>query len=352
MTHIYIHTNIYIIRPVHTTMECPGCGRYIHEESTVCQYCGHTLKKEEKINRNLIIVFLLVGILVISLFFNFFQYETEQADVLIRAFEKEIDNGNTLLQKAESELQSLREIQMETIENIRSERDYASQSMEKISIILEDVRTAETAFERADTFLKKTDDLRLPGRYRQYVSREKEVIQLYTECTKTLETISANYLVYYGFAEHFLAGEQLLISVMDDIDRGNDHLERGDYTFAKAAYRSASDLLIGAQKEYTAASRLLDLPYINDFLSNVNHLQRALDHLKEAAHQMELENVDEANLMVTLGIQEMQFLTGVNKLQLKIQAANWYQSNVMQGFKTLDTLKSEIEELEKENVRT
>jgi predicted nucleic acid-binding Zn ribbon protein len=333
-------------------MECPGCGRYIPEESTVCQYCGHTLKKEKKINRNLIIVFLLAGILVVSLFFNFFQYETENADTLIRAFEKEIDNGSTLLQKAESGLQSLREIQIETIENIRSERDYASQSMEKISIILADARKAETAFERADTFLKRTDDLRLPGWYRQYVNGEKEVLHLYTEYKKTLETISTNYLVYYGFAEHFLAGEQLLVSVMDDIDRGNDHLERGDYTFAKAAYRSASDLLIGAQKEYTAASKLLDLPYITDFLSNVNHLQRALDHLKEAAHQMELENVDEASLLVTLGMQEMQSLTGVNKLQLKIQAANWYQSTIMQEFETLDALKSEIEELEKENVRT
>lgn len=336
-------------------MLCPCCGRYL-QKNTVCNYCGHSIKnenengKEPKNNKvkkkrtHYVITLFLIAVITLSLF-HFLQYETESADKLVRAAEKEVEKGSELLQKAEHELHTLREIQLEAKDRISSERDYISQSREKIHSILSHLDAAEPAFERAEAFLEKTEQLRLPGRYRQHVEVEKEIVQKYTEYCELVRTLCNNFTVYYTFSEYYLTGEQLFINLMGDMDRGNDNLEREDYTFACAAYDSALIQLKEAHTAYTTALNLIDLPYIHDLLSNLDYLERALYSLSEAAHQMELENVEHAAFLAALGEKEIESMTELDKLQLKTHITEWYTTNITDIFTKIDTLTTEIEAL-------
>ena len=357
-------------------MQCPNCGRYIREESTICEYCGRSVRrerekerekermKEEKdeergeketeregvkktryiLSRKYVAAIFLGAVLVLSLV-HFLQYETEDADTLVRAARKEMERGSELLHKVETELHTLREVQLEALDEVVSEKNYASQSKEVATSILIFLDEAEPHFEKAVEFLEKTEKLRLPGWYREYVNREKEITQIYNDYTTTLRTLAANVIMYYGFAEQYLTGEQLLINLMNDIDRGNDHLERGDYAFAFAAYESASDQAKEAQEAYKMASKMIDLPYISDFLSNLTYLERALFSLSEAAHQMELGNTEEASALAALGAKELASMIHVNRLQLKAQASEWYKTHVTEVEEELKKLQSEIEQL-------
>jgi hypothetical protein len=332
-------------------MQCPSCGRYLREESTVCYYCGyHT--EEEKIETPLplkkyVIASFLVIVVGLSLFYVM-RYETENADKLVRAARKEVEKGSELLQKVESGLYPLRAVQVEAIDQISAEKNYASQSREGITSVLQYLDSAEPHFERAEAFLEKTEGMRLPDWYYPFIDTEKDIIQKHKEYTRVLRALCINSEMYYEFAELYLQGEQLVIDLMNDMDRGTDHLESGDYTFAFAAYDSALQRAKEAQELYRAASKIIDLPYINGLLLNLNYLERALYNLSEAAHQMELGNTEEASFLAALGTNEVSSMIHMNKLQLKIEVTEWYKNNVTDLFNKLSNLQSEIEELEKE----
>ena len=339
-------------------MQCPVCGRYIQRERTICIYCGHRIgnekqneneDKKQKKRTNYVIALFLVAVITLSLF-HFLRYDTESAEKLVQAAKKEVERGSELLQKAELEFYTLREIQLEAADHISPERNYASQSREKVHSILLDLDAAEPAFIRAEEFLEKTERLRLPGWYRQYVDLQKEIVQKTKEYCTLLRTLSNNFTVYYTFAEYYLSGEQLMVNLMNDMDRGNDHLEREDYTFACAAYDSALAQLKEAQRVYTTAVNLIDVAYMHDLLSNLNYLERALYTLSEAAHQMEMENVETATFLADMGEKEIESMVSMNKLQLKTQITEWYKSNITNIFEKIDALKSEIEELNQAKV--
>ncbi len=338
-------------------MQCPTCGRHIHRKSIVCHYCGQHFGKEERegkekrkernMTRKHIAALFFVIILGFSLVY-FLQYETEDADRLVRAARKEVERGSELLEKVEAELTTLKEIEFESADNINACKEYASQSKEKVQALLLTIDEASTFFDRAEEFLEKAEKLRIPSWYRQYVYLEKEIVAKYKEYVSILETVSTNCSVYYEFAECYFEGEQCMTGLMDDMDRGTDNLERGDYQFAVAAYETALQQIREAQKEYVSASKLIDLPYINDFLSNLSHMERALYSLSEAARQLDLGNVDEANLLASLGTKELESLVPVNRGQLKAQITDWYTTYIAEGFQHIEHLRSEIAELERE----
>ena len=336
-------------------MRCPSCGRYIFKESTSCQYCGHQFGKESgngkrkkrRITRRHIAAFFVVILLGIFLFY-FLQHETETADRLVRAAQKEVEKGVEILQEVERELYTLREIQFENVDNINSERDYALQSREKVQLLMPRLDEASVFFERAEAFCEKVEELSLPGWYRQYINVETEIVKTYAEYCTALKTISTNLIVYYEFSEHYLLGEQLLANLMDDMDRGNDNLERGEYGFAVAAFETALEQIRKAQEEFAAASKMIDLQYMTDFLSNVICMERALYNLSEAARQLELGNVDQANLLASLGTKELESLNPVNKVQLKTQISQWYAGYITEEFHRIEQLKYQGAELENE----
>lgn len=332
-------------------MQCPSCGRYLREESTVCTYCGYH-KEEEKNEtpfplKKFGIASFLIIVVGLSLFYVT-RYETDDADKLVRAARKEVEKGSDLLQKVESELYPLRAVQVEASDQISAEKNYASESRVCITSVLQYLNAAEPHFERAEAFLEKTEGMRLPGWYYQYVDTEMDIIQKHKEYTRVLRTLCINSEMYYEFAELYLQGEQLVIDLMNDMDRGTDHLESEDYTFAFAAYDSALQQAKEAQEVYRAALKIIDLPYIDGLLSNVNYLERALYNLSEAAHQMELGNTEEANFLAALGTNEVSSMIHMNKLQLKTEVTEWYKNNVTDLFNELSSLQSEIEELKKE----
>ncbi len=293
------------------------------------------------------IVLIFIIVLGLSSFY-FLQYETEKADRLTKAAAREINNGSELLHKVEADLRLLREIQFTAVDNVNSEREYAGQCTETVRTLLPLLDEASAHFEHAEAYLEKAKTLRLSHHYHQYISLETTRLKTYTEYDDALHTLCTNYLLYYQFAAQFLTGEQLLLELTDDMDRGNDNLESGAYQFAAAAYESALQQLTDAQKAYERASKILDLPYMDDLLSNIAHMERALHNLSEAARQLELGNVDQANLLAALGSEEIESVTTVTKLQLKIQAAQWYAEHITALIEEIDEMKSEIEELKTE----
>ncbi|MBU7010665.1 MAG: hypothetical protein HXS46_08235 [Theionarchaea archaeon] len=303
--------------------------------------------KKIPIDGKYIIVFLFAIVLGLSSF-HFLQYETEKADRLIKAAAREINNGSELLHTVETDLRSEREIQFTAVDNFNLEREYAGQCAETVHTLLPLLDEASAYFEHAEEFLEKAKTLKLPHHYHQYINLETTLLKTYTEYDEALRTLCTNYLLYYQFADHFLTGEQLLLELTDDMDRGNDNLESGTYQFAAAAYESALQQLKNAQKAYEHASKILDLPYMDDLLSNIVHMERALYNLSEAARQLELGNVDQANLLAALGSEEIESVTTVTKLQLKIQATQWYAEHITALIEDIDEVKSEIEELKTE----
>ena len=328
-------------------MQCPNCGRHTHEKSVVCDYCGQQIEQQKRGIRKHFIAIFLIAVVALSLF-HFLRYDTERADKLVRAATIEMERGNGKLQEVESTLHTLREVKFDAPDSIPREKTYAFQSRESISHVLPHLDESMVFFERAEELLKRTDSFDLPARYQQYVATEMEVVQRYKEYVTALRTLCDNLLLYYEFAEHYCSGEHSMTSIMKDMDRGNDNLERGDYDFAAAAYELCLHQLQIAQEEYTHASKAIDFSYITDLISNLTHLERALHDLSEAAHQMDQEKMDLASLLAELGAEEGQLIVRMDRLQLKTQIAEWYALHVTDIMKKIDALKAEIETLQEE----
>ncbi len=325
-------------------MYCPSCGRYISSGSALCNYCGQHIEKGKRNKK--VIAFFLVVVLGLSLLY-FLQYETENADTLVKAAKKEIERGREHLMKVESQLRTFDEMQFETTDSIQNQRDSASQQRDKVQALLPLLDEAEASLGRAEKFLEKTQNLRLPSSYRESVNQETEQVNTYREYVAALRTLATHYATYYSFAEHYFAGEQHLFNLMVDMDRGNTNLESDDYTFAYAAYESALQQLTKARGEYVAASKLIDFSFMNNLLSDLDHLEKALYNLSEAAHQLELGNTENANFLAALGTKEAQLIEAADKYQVKAQVSQWYALQVRGMVQKIETLKREIEEREK-----
>ncbi|MBU7039812.1 MAG: zinc ribbon domain-containing protein [Theionarchaea archaeon] len=326
-------------------MFCPNCGRYIPADSPVCQYCGVNFTPRDKFPADKVAALAVVVLLGASAVY-FMNYKIEDADTLVRAALKEMREGDEILQLVEGRLNAAEDIQFESDSHSKSEWEYAVRTKGEIQRLLPLLEDASSSYERAATFLVSCKGLRLPGWYHEYVETQLEIVSIRREYCDVLSEVSESYIMYYDFASCYLDGEQLLLAVMVDMNRGNDHLETKDYQFAFAAYESAIESLTNAEKAYIAAARIIDISYIDDSLTNLEHLEKALDSLSEAAHQLEIGNTEHASLLAELGIQEMSSLIEVNKLQLKREVAAWYEMHITEKQGKAQQLRQAIEELE------
>ncbi|MBU7014044.1 MAG: zinc ribbon domain-containing protein [Theionarchaea archaeon] len=326
-------------------MFCPNCGRYVPADSPGCEHCGLDFRPKKRLPVDKIAAFAVMIVLGISAVY-FMNYETEDADNLVRAALKEMQRGDEILQTVEGELFGAEEVQFESENHTRSELEYVEKMKGDVQCLLPLLEDASSSFERADTFLASCEELRLPGQYHEYVELQLKIVSTRKECCDVLQTVSESYVMYYEFAACYLEGEQLLLTVMTDMNRGNDHLEMKDYQFAFTAYESAIENLTDAEKAYTAAARVIDIPYIDDSLTNMEHLEKALDSLSEAARQLEMGNTENASLLAELGIRELGSLTEVNRLQLKLQVADWFEMYIAEKLRKAQELNLVIKELE------
>jgi tetratricopeptide (TPR) repeat protein len=337
--------NLYISVLMLKSMFCPNCGRYIPADTLVCQYCGVDFSPKKRLPADKITGLAVVVMLGVSAVY-FMNYETEDADNLVRAALKEMRNGDEMLQTVEGELRGTEEIQFESENHTKSELEYVVKTKGEIQRALPLLEDASSSYERAETFLTSCEGLRLPGWYHEYIRMQLKIVSTQKEYGAVLQKAGESYILYYEFASHYLEGEQLLLTVMADMNRGNDHLEMKDYQFAFAAYESAIENLNEAEKAYSAAAKTIDLPYVDNSLTNMGHLEKALDSLSEAAHQLEMGNTENASLLAELGIREMGSLIEVNKMQLKMQVADWYRMHITDEMKKAQELNQTVSELE------
>ncbi len=330
-------------------MQCPHCGRRQREGPT-CRYCGQLLnpkngkETKEKRKREITLLAIFLAVVIVSLF-HFFYYETDDADTLINASEKEIERGKSLLQSVEQGLLALNQVQFETT-SYSSEKEYASQSQEKVEALLPGVDEALTSFEKAEEFLEKAQTLRLPGDYYKRIGLEMRRVEKYTDYAETLREMGTSLLLYYGCAVNYLSGEEQVLNLMADLDRGNDNLEGKDYQFAVTSYESALVHLEEARNYYLAAFNLIGLSYASDLLSNLDYMEGALDNLSEAAKKLQLENTDYANMLAAQGIEEMALMKPLAGAQLRSEIDTWYSTRITALIMKIAEIKAEIEELE------
>lgn len=324
-------------------MQCPTCGKDL-QGNTVCMYCGESFEEKRGITRNQCIAVILLAVMALSLFYSV-RYETDKADKLVRAAEIEMERGRTHLQQAKSTLLSFKDIQIEAVDHTNAELTYVLHAKEMAQRTLFTLEEASLSFERAETFLNNSENLRLSARYRQYCACTLQTVKECQTLCRTLHALAAAFTQYYGFAAHYLAGEVALLELMSDLDRGNDNLERGDLTFAFSAYESAVFHLKEAQHAYSTASDLIDLSYVTDSLTNLTHLERALDNLTEAARQLQLGNDAHAQILAALGVAEIESVVLVGRLQLKHQMTQWYQEHITAVIYEVEQIEAEIEAL-------
>ncbi|MBU7022919.1 MAG: zinc ribbon domain-containing protein [Theionarchaea archaeon] len=328
-------------------MFCPNCGRYIPPDTLICQYCGEDFSPKRRFPVDKIAGLAVVVVLGMSVVY-FMDYETADADNLVRAALKEMQNGNEILQTVESELRGAEEIQFESEDHTKSELEYVEKTKEEIQRVLPLLEDASSSYERAEAFLASCEGLRVPGWYHEYVRIQLKIVSAQKEIGAALQKAGESYVMYYEFASYYLGGEQRLLTVMTDMNRGNDNLEMKDYQFAFTAYESAIENLIEAEEAYIAAAKIIDLPYIDNSLTNMGHLEKALDSLSEAARQLEMGNTGNASLLAELGTQEMGLLVDVNKMQLKMQVSDWYKMHITNEMQEVQELNQTIKELEEE----
>ncbi len=308
-------------------------------------YCGQSFEEKKIITRRRGIAVIILAVFMLSFFYSF-RYETDKADKLVRAAEIEMERGNNYLQQVRSALLSFKEVPVEAVDHTHAEIMHVSQTKDAAESVLSTLDEALISFERAEKFLEKAENLRLPDWYHQYCTCTQETVNHCKTLCTLFKGLAAAYADYYAFAAYYLAGDLALLDLMSDLDRGNDNLEQGDYVFASAAYEAAVTHLNEAQHAYTTASTLIDLPYVTDSLTNLTHLERALDNLTEAARQLQLGNETHAQVLAALGITEIESVVLVGRLQLKHQLTEWYQQHIAAAITEAEQLEAEIRLLE------
>ncbi|MBU7043369.1 MAG: hypothetical protein HXS47_07225 [Theionarchaea archaeon] len=309
-------------------MYCPRCGAQDYDEDEPCEFCGFTSRNKKRWSSKSILTSGVITLLVISCVYYYTQQDSGESDIMLQAAQKEMEKGIRILQEIENEMDSLRDVHHEIIDHAMKERQYASHSSDIVTSALPRLEEAAYSFERAEKFYRRCQSFHLSTQKKEYLSLELQRAAAYQEYGSTLTELCENYATYYQFSIPYLTGEQILITILSDMDRGNDHLEREDYTLAATAFASALRKLELLTEEYTQAYALLPLPYIDDFLSNLEHLDQALHNLAEAAQSLEEENVTYANFLAVQGMSEVQQFSQINQSAFQTQMTAWYQTHI------------------------
>jgi len=326
-------------------MHCPRCGEEISDDTGSCEYCGFQYRKKNPHYRTTIISFSIIFIVGLSLFY-FLRYDTDESDIMIQAAGREMEKGISIVKETEENLSLLRDVHHEIIDHAMVEREYASRSAELLRSAIVRLEEAAYSFERAKTFYTRCQSLHLSKQRNEYLDLELQLVTAYEEYVSILTELYQNYAIYYQFSVPYLTGEHLLVTILSDMDRGNDHLEGENYTFAAAAYESALRKLELLNQEYTQAHAILQLQYTSDFLSNLEYLERALNDLLDAAHQLEEGNVAIANFLALQGMNEVQSFLHINQSAFQTQMALWYHTHITDLQEKKTVLSRQIRALE------
>jgi hypothetical protein len=326
-------------------MQCPRCGSRDFDDNKSCTSCGFIKKKTPY---KIISIGIFAVLLLASSVVYYVHTDPSESDIMLQAAEKEMEKGISLLQEIENDLDSLRDVHHEKVDHTMKEREFASRSSEKVNFAM--LRLEETAltFQRAEMFFKRCQSIHLSTHQEEYLHLELQRVSTYQQYVSTLTELCGNYALYYQFSLYYLTGEQVLITILSDMDRGNDHLESEDYTLAAAAYESALRNLALLEQEFTQAHAVLQLQYVGDFLSNVNHLEQALHNLKDAAHNLEEGNVIIANFLATQGMEAVTRFSQINQSAFQTQMAVWYQTHVTDLLEKKNGLMKKIETIEED----
>jgi tetratricopeptide (TPR) repeat protein len=326
-------------------MQCPRCGSRDFDDGEPCASCGFT---KNKYPYKIISIGVFALLLLASSLIYYAQNNPHESDIMLQAAEKEMEKGISILQEIENDLDSLRDVHHETMNQAMKEREFASRSSEKVVSAIPRLEEAAFSFQRAENFYKKCQSIHLSTQQEKYLHLELQRVSTYQGYVSTLTELCGNYATYYQFSIFYLTGEQVLITILSDIDRGNDRLESEDYTLAAAAYESALRKLAVVDQEFTQAYAVLQLQYVGEFLSNMEHLEQALHNLKDAAQSLEKGNVVVANFLASQGLEAVQRFSKINQSAFQTQMAVWYQSHVTDLLKKKNGLLKKIESIEED----
>lgn len=360
-------------------MICPQCGVVNEEDSRFCSNCGTLLdseivKKErvvkevekdfeeeipKKKGKGVVIAVLAVAIIVVAVvggYFTVFGYEVERADELVDMANQEISQGNNLLnntvspklsefRKANVDLETENEINQE-ISTVKGWRNDAQDLMTTIDQV-------SNHLGKAKGYYMEVKELRLPGWYQEYIELKIQAVEKDLERMAKIRLLLGNYVVYYGFAENYLNGENELEDVLEDIEEGNKKLNEGDFDGAIALFESALEGIKDSKGDYGAAGELIDLDYVDDLDTYLDDLDSALETLVDAVELLDslsflpvssLAEKVSGELNVVEGLSDR--LEGLSERALEGQLDSWYEVYIEGLISEIEDLLEEVQRLE------
>jgi predicted nucleic acid-binding Zn ribbon protein len=335
-------------------MKCPNCGKTNEEDSTFCSNCGTPLKEksQKKINKKILVVLVVavVAVILVVVAFTVFRYDTGEANDLVDLANNEVSKANDLLDTIVSPKLS----EFEKV-NIDIESDKIDAEIQKVTAWKNDalqlkstVATVSDHLKKAKRYYQETDTLRLSEWYHEYIALKVKALDKDLERMSTMQLLLDNYMVYYGFSEYYLKGEQEFVGVLDDLEAGNTKLDQGDYSGAADMYRDALEGLRDGRMEYTSAGDVIDLSYLEDLDEYLGHLDTALDLLVDAAEFLGIGNIFQANTVLDEVNESLEDLSGVSEDMLKDQLDSWYDTHIQGLVQEIESLAEDVSDLEQD----